>query len=1094
MRLTANDRIAGSQAQVVRLFATLIILLDETFLSRQAVHRPLVRLMRICVGDEFFNAGLGIPAAIESDDEDEETKAWRRFGRDGSAEALGFEEDLVDMMCHVASRLRNSPELLIIFFRDRGGDAEAKRAFNRALTGIVSPMQSNIASRSSTRPASPAVASIKGSQPTISSPLRPTGTLQVPTSPLKKQADAASNASTSTSLTYDFPLFSYLLRFVHRESRTGELARAGLLFLVDVAFAPGRRNIGQSQRRQGSSTMRDHTTGDSKGILKKGGHSSNPAKILLDSNFGVGPSLALARYMLESDFAEVLAASLGAVYGLLPTKLAISRQSIAREGRKDSSGMSLGGSVLPSVEAEPLQPRGVALSSSEEVRKHSRLLSDLLEFTQDILRTSSRIPDEEIQGDDKGRAYEDLIQVAQSLTASIGRSIQILFLENILYPSLLECSDSDGSAVAVMTYLDLILSVLENDGPLADFIVGWLIGGEIKTLIEIQEKRKHKSTAMLQLEREKGAKAEASNYFSDALGRYTVKDLLLDHLKSTTKADASIAALRLASTIITYYGSFSLQGVLQVVADDAATAFPDASLTSLEMTSDDQDDDSEEFVYPGGSKEDVIFEQRLQMMSKKIVKGINIFQHAKEMSLYLALAKTIERGSKEGSKSNTIGTSSTGFDNYLDDAEQGLIRDSMFWDGLVDKEAGDQMMSFRHRLVSQDAMLQSLLEKLCQLWQNPPEVNVALTGLIADIAICPMRSLNDFIVFERSSDEMEGQLGSTTSMHRPSGASDDEAEDDLSDDERAFFDAREEGRRAKQRHLDLDDAKSIPILMSIFYSLVEMLNQYRIEVDDFDRLLQERRKGLLYVEKLDEALKVDDETEGKVVASTSSHYEPADEEVTRLIESIKVKSSVIELTSSRRVGSRAKRISLPPPPSATIDSSDDNIQDASPVPTKREGFARFFGRGTTIKSDKTDLISAIISNEANLPQPFAQHYQETSSIFLVVDELHLSRRSKWSPQYRPSTLLNVESMVGKRTRFKDTEGDSDDEKVIYPGAAEDDIDTKANNHDANSEPILVSLSSLLDNAVILEEFIKEIAAILQVRRSNGIDAIQFVYQ
>ena len=136
VKLTANDRVAGSQAEVVRLFASLIILLDERFLSRQAVHRPLVRLMRICVGDEFFNSSNH---AVEGENEDEEVKAWRRFGRDGSAEMLGFEEDLVDMMCHVASRLRNTPELLIIFFRDRGGDAEAKRAFNKALTGVGSP-------------------------------------------------------------------------------------------------------------------------------------------------------------------------------------------------------------------------------------------------------------------------------------------------------------------------------------------------------------------------------------------------------------------------------------------------------------------------------------------------------------------------------------------------------------------------------------------------------------------------------------------------------------------------------------------------------------------------------------------------------------------------------------------------------------------------------------------------------------------------------------------------------------------------------------------------------------------------------------------
>ncbi len=38
---------------------------------------------------------------------------------------------------------------------------------------------------------------------------------------------------------YEFLLFNYLLRFVHREGHIGEFARAGLLFLMDVAMSSG---------------------------------------------------------------------------------------------------------------------------------------------------------------------------------------------------------------------------------------------------------------------------------------------------------------------------------------------------------------------------------------------------------------------------------------------------------------------------------------------------------------------------------------------------------------------------------------------------------------------------------------------------------------------------------------------------------------------------------------------------------------------------------------------------------------------------------------------------------------------------------------
>jgi len=425
--------------------------------------------------------------------------------------------------------------------------------------------------------------------------------------------------------------------------------------------------------------------------------------------------------------------------------------------------MSLGGSILPNVEAETLHQRGIALNTSEEVRKQARLLSDLLEFTQDILRTTSKMPSETPDTDDKKRTYVELIQVAQSLTASIGLSIQKLYLESILYPSLLECSDMDGSAVAVMTYLDLMLSVLENDGVLADFIVGWLIGEEGETS-EIDTAKKHKSTAMLQLEREKGKQKEVPGYFTDVLVRYTVKDLLLDHLKTTVKPEAIIAALNLASTIVVFYGQYSLRNVLQVTADDLATSFPSTLLPSMYRGEGDNsaDDDSGEFVYPGGSKEDELFEERLQVMKQKAVGSVHIAQHSREMGLYLSLATLmVQKGTGEASKdsptSSGFQSSSTGFDNYLEDAEQSFIRDSMFWDGLCSLEGEDDNEKqarhfFRHRLMCNDPLLRALLGNLCHFWQNPPEVNVALTGLIADLAICPLRSLEGFIVFERDSE------------------------------------------------------------------------------------------------------------------------------------------------------------------------------------------------------------------------------------------------------------------------------------------------------------------------------------------------------
>ncbi|UZJ51172.1 hypothetical protein CBS101457_000492 [Exobasidium rhododendri] len=1129
VKLTANDRIAGSQAEVIRLFASLVILLDENFLSRQAVHRPLVRLMRICVGEEFLGSTSTL---LEVENEDEESKAWRRFGRDGSAETLGFEEDLVDMMCHVASRLRNSPELLIIFFRDRGGDAEAKRAFNKAFTGNTSPY-SKSGSRNSTRPTSPSgssnsAANIKTAMPAVSSPLRPLESL--PISP-RGDVHLPSNTalSSSTALTYDFPLFSYLCRFVHRESRTGELARAGLLFLVDVAFAPDRRNLGRLQRKEEklASGRVQSARAPRDGPIRKGMLNSS-ARVRLDIDYGLWPSLALAKCMLESDFAEVLGASLGAVYGLLPSKIAVSRQSATRE-REESSGMSLGGSVLPNIEAESFHQRGIELNTSDEVREQARLLCDLLEFTQDILRTTSRMPSEVTIAENKTHESHELLRVSQSLTKSIGSSIQKQYLENILYPTLLECSDADGSAVAVMTYLDLMLGILEDDGTLAEYVIGWLVGQELSSdasEASTERTRKHKSTAMLKLERERGTGKEKSAYFSDAMGRYTIKDLILAFVKTSVKPEAVIAALNLTSTIMTYHGRFSLGYILQVVADDNTTAFPNNSLrsilTSANRGTESSDDGSEEFIYSVSSKEDELFEATLLNKMKKSVGTSSVAQHTRMMNLYLSLASQIGGGTlaldpgKEVKADQEVYTSSTGFDNYLEEAEQGLIRDSMYWDGLCtlgdgsfdEFEAQGNQVCYKHKMTPHDPVLRTMLELLSNFWQNSPEVNIALTGSIAALILCPMRGLEGFVTFERDSTLL---FADDEDNEASVDDDDDDDDDDRSVDEKQFDLIVKRGQTKEKyghskvpKKLNTPSHSTIaspPILLNIIRSLVLVLGNYRTEVVDFNRMLRERRKGLLFVENLSEALQVpsgamseeSEEKGGGKDHGASTRYEPNEALAKELWRGVEMNGEVVQERVPHKSPSRARHISLPPSPFAVVSQERMKAEadEAAPKSRREGGFTRFFGRSkeANTAAKLTPATGTEFAASAK-PQPFAQHYQETSSLYLEINRIRLSSKSKWSSHYEAEEEKK-KSLPGKRTRFKDVDGDSGEDDVNYPGAGEGDHKASLESTDAGRRG-LVNLSSLLDNAVILEEFLKELAAILQIRRANGVDAIQFV--
>ncbi|KAI9883128.1 MAG: hypothetical protein M1823_005112 [Watsoniomyces obsoletus] len=138
----------------------------------------------------------------------------------------------------------------------------------------------------------------------------------------------------------------------------------------------------------------------------------------------------LERWVVESDLATLMASGLGALYSQLNRKLVVSFPP----------------DDLPTVLAfsdylEPVVAVDTQFSTSPEFRQHmSTFLSDLM-LWQDVLEHS---PSGEIK-----RTLLD--------------HFEILFLKQVLYPSLLESSDLDGgSSVAALTYLHRILDSLQH--------------------------------------------------------------------------------------------------------------------------------------------------------------------------------------------------------------------------------------------------------------------------------------------------------------------------------------------------------------------------------------------------------------------------------------------------------------------------------------------------------------------------------------------------------------------------------------------------------------------------------------------------------
>lgn len=998
------DQPQGVLKLTIDFFQTIIANLGASFLSQRAVNKPLVRLVRFCVGEEDIDSAWG-----QEEGAFEEAGEGRDSSKRAAQENAQLDESLVGLMAFVASKLHQAPELLHIFFHDR----------QRSKT------------KTTKRPESPTGSD--GSAATVRA--------ATPAAPPEDEAKS-----------YDFPLFNYLLRFVHSEEATGQLARAGLSVIVKIAFESRTSSVD----READSAAR----------------------------------LDLASWILESDFVAVLGASLGAVYSLLPSKLAI------EPIEPTSSHSRTGGMSLEAGDKDDNARRlgGLEVSSSSDprVRDRLRLFVDILDFVQDDVLAKAN----EAMG--LTTSLDTKALIAHQLIEQISESIRQSLLDNILYSAMVESGDRDGSSVAVLTYLEVLLSSLREDGPLTETVVTWLLREAQDDLAKDIErpssspdrgfKKGRKSAALQKLERDKERRGGS---FADPLLQYTVKNLLSDYLVPTTSHASLTAALGVSQVLFARHGRFVPFGLVSVLADDDATAFPffldpmRRPSSELNGALDGRDDDAS-----------VLIPQA----------KISLSQHLREIDIYFSLA-TACSGSQQGSQSFS---SSTGYERYLADAEEALSRDSMFAFGseigftrapasvrrcggnktMHESSIGSSFPAFRHRLDSKDSLLRTLLLRLRRFFEQSPAINVGLSGTIVAISLSPYRSLEGWLTFQ-GSDPLQKTNGTK---------------------------------------LDSTPAQC-PIVLLLLQNLVAQIMSYRSQIPDFDELLEERRRGLLYVENLNDALVSAGEIDSDGTSPGPLRPSTAVPSTTLATKERLWKEQGWESieTDVRVVDARLSGL-----PSRTNGAHTDKSSDAdrpqvetkpTEVPGSGSAFSRLFGRSPAAKARLTQLQAQVDSSttdkEAETNQsttatalPFAEHYRQTSAITLEPAFIpmpkgpwtnNLDDRKTLSSRAAADCLEEANDVEVKRTRFhlsspdlssssakfesvgsetshQTTESEASS-LIVYPGLDADEQE------EARRTRRRVTLSDVLDNVVILEEFVKQLAAIIQVRRSLGIDLV-----
>ncbi|CEP16382.1 hypothetical protein [Parasitella parasitica] len=781
-----------------------------------------------------------------------------------------YSDSLVDLMYTICSKIHGFPALLNIFFHDKHW--------------LTTPQKSTLG---------------------------------------EQHTNTAGSVSATAPHDYEFLLFTYLLRFVHREGRSGDYARTGLLFLMEMA---------------------EDQLGD---------------------------------FILESDFATIMAAGLGALYSQLPRKLVV--QDEVDQIYSNPASYLLGQDSLKEGTGKMRFPVGLGAeySNSPQFKYQLDSFLKLLEFCQDVL---FRCP-------------------SKAICISLLNSVRTIFLENILYPSILECSDVDGSSVAVMSYIDLILQTLEHD-ELSKVVVGYLMDDDDLSPSDMMADAKETSASM------------------SFIPRFTLKDLVFSRLKSTSQTTV-IATLKLLKTLVTHHCQHSL-GLLSISADP--------------------------------SKAPII-----------------ISHHLREVELYFSLIIAIDAVHAED-------VLACGYEEYLRDAETALDNDRCY---QKLKPAGDaanggsealkarRRRSFKygqqgikeevhkratpcslakHRMRSNDPLLQILLDLLSHFFTQSAELNLALTGVIFALALCPYRSLQGWIAFSESDrtnrddvlvlDSNVLPATSQTKIRRQdiyagyesrAPVDDDDEEDDRSVD---FGAERESDQKTTPTYF-----KSYPPFFTLLRTLTQQVDYYRSEIQSFDRLLEERRNALISGETSFPDKRVASPSSSSTSTSTASYraYHQLNTSIfdrrpsiLRPSISTDIRTPVLSPSSSASTAMGSPRISSQPPPVPAIN------------------------------------MNVVLNNPMS---PLALHVRKTSL-------------TRIQPLFPSNFVSEREEPI--------LDLDDDDEHTFAPKTADP---SQPKRMDKSTE---IPLSMLLNNIVILEETIKELVALMQVRCSLGIDEIVYV--
>ncbi|KAH6603214.1 hypothetical protein Trco_007989 [Trichoderma cornu-damae] len=749
-------------------------------------------------------------------------------------------------------------------------------------------------------------------------------------------------------------------------------------------------------------------------------------------------SESLEQWIVESDLSTLMATGLGALYSQLSRKLVI-----------DHLPNNLPPILALSDYQHPSSNYEIVSSCSGEFQSHLETFLSHLLFWQDVLNHCKSV----------------------EVKSTLLEHFQVIFLQQLLYPSLLESSDIDGgSSVAVLTYLRRIIESLDHPD-MINLILHYLLAlpdavishsPPSETAISAARQRKSMDLATMM--------AEKPDTTATPL-LFNLVDLILACLRSRNQQTIYVT-LQLVSAIVKRHHRYAVLTLLQT------DMFPSNNINRTVGAHEQEIEYLMALAETIGGRDD--FNETYESILKDTM--------ARLESHPCSLRLVAPRLSQHNHKLPTI-----------PDSLPGAPKDVR-----------------EHTLRSDDLLLNAILDLMENFFMNPVETNLSVTDTIVDMAICGYMSIEGWLArnpnsytyaedeqrskadarggngsrqdgeaeeeteTERGEDDAETETGSRSLADELGSQDDGYSDDGLS----AISDDTEAGRlesMEKCRRRPKWTQHSLPRILVVLKRLCDQVEAFKRTVPRFDELLQQRREAF---QTADAIL---DNPPAPVQRSTPERPSSSLDEVIRSVSPSRpsglegfAQRLLSELgTPNRSVTPRGRKNSTRASGASTPGYNVSDLLSPSVLPNVSKPLP---DPNRTALGRSLSPVSA--QGEAGRPRDTRQGpVAAQAAEFAAVDQSILARRvalpldSEGKPAHdAPESLFSGDELASL-----DGYDSSADRSEV---ATEPTVVTEATD---NAEPTcptnenMVSVSHVITNVLIYQAFLLELASLMQVR-------------